>query len=252
MAYLKLDSYLKSLDFTENEAKTYSTLLELGQSPAGPIIAKTGLHRNIIYTALEHLTLRKLVSEKQIKGKKLYSINNPEVLEHEYDEKAQTAKAFAASVQELIEAPIQEISIHQGNDEYLNLLTGIIRTLPKGATKYVLGTGGEAFMANTMRPIWKKYHKAAHQQEIKIKMLGYESQRQSIDPDVKPEGMYEVKYLPDDIENPSGLHIYPEVDTVLNIIYSDNTKPVTAIKIKDKSLVQGYLNLFNNLWKQAT
>jgi sugar-specific transcriptional regulator TrmB len=251
MAYLQLNSYLKSLDFGENEVKTYSKLLELGQSTAGPIIAKTGLHRNIVYTALEHLTLRKLVSEAQVKGKKFYSINSPTILEQEFKEKAEAAKAFAGSVQELLKAPIQEITIHQGNDEYLSLLSGLIKNLPKGSTKYVLGTGGEAFMENTMRPIWKKYHKVAHEQEIKIKMLGYESQRQAIDPDIKPEGMYEVKYLPNNIENPSGLHVYPEIDTVLNIIYSDNTKPVTAIKIKDKSLVQGYLNLFNNLWSQA-
>ena len=82
-------------------------------------------------------------------------------------------------------------------------------------------------------------------------MIGYESQKESIDPYVLKEGMYEVKYLPSDLENPAGVHIYPEADTVLNIIYSDTSHEVTAIKIKNKAFVQSHLNLFNNLWQRA-
>lgn len=53
------------------------------------------------------------------------------------------------------------------------------------------------------------------------------------------------------MENPSGIHIYPEVNTVLTIIYSDKNRPVTAIKMVNPSLVKGYLNLFGNLWKMG-
>ena len=106
-------------------------------------------------------------------------------------------------------------------------------------------------MAETMRPIWKKYHRVAKEQGIRIKMIAYESQRAAIATDVGNEGMYEVRYLPDNIENPAGTHIYPEVGVMLNIIYSTEDRPVTAIRIKNDDLARGQLNLFKNLWKMA-
>jgi sugar-specific transcriptional regulator TrmB len=251
MAKNRLKSQLIELDFSENDASVYSKLLELGPTTAGPLISKTQLHRNIIYTSLDHLVARKLVTEKQVRGKKFFAAASPNILIEEFREKAEAAKDVAKFIEKQLPKGVEDITIHQGNEEYLDLLSGIIRQMPKGSTKYVLGTGGEAFMAHTMRPIWKPYHKVAHEQGIKIRMLGYEPQRGAIEPDTAPEKIYEMRYLPAEIENPSGIHIYPEAKTVLNIIYSTDSSPVTAIKIKNPALVQGYLNLFNNLWKTA-
>jgi sugar-specific transcriptional regulator TrmB len=243
-----LGQYLKSLDFTPSDESVYAALIETGPTHAGELIKRTRLHRNVVYTALQHLADRKLVTEKLSKGKKLFSINSPQALADEYQKKAALAKLASELIQKQLPEKIDEITIHQGNEEYLDLLTGIIRTMPVKSTKYVLGTGGEAFMTETMLPIWKQYHKAAKERGLKIKMIGYEPQRKSIDPDIQREGIYEMRYLPQNLENPSGVHIYPEAGIILNIIYSDEQNPVTAIKMNNKKLVDGYLNLFNNLW----
>lgn len=242
---------LQKLDFSTNEALVYDSLLGRGESTADPIIKETGLHRNIVYTSLDHLMDRKLVSAKKIGGKTHFFANSPDVLVQEYESKSNFAKEVADLVEQKINRGQQEITIYEGNDEYLKLLTGIIGSMPKGSSKYVFGTGGEDFMKATMRPIWNKYHKVAKEQNINIKMVSFESQRESIASDIAPEKIYEVKYLPDWVENPAGIHIYPSVGIVLNIIYSDDVQSVTAIKIKDQKLTEGYMNLFNNLWKQG-
>lgn len=244
-----LKSALLDLDFRPAEVDVYIALMSLGTTPVGALISNTGLHRNVVYTALEHLVARKLVSESQIKGKKTFFLTDPSILKDEFQEKSEKAIEVAQTIQELSSQEVQEITVHQGNDEYLALLTNLIRQQTKDSTIYVLGTGGEAFMTNTMRPIWKKYHHVAKQQGILIKMISYESQRQAIATDVASEDIYEVRYLPDEIENPAGVHIYPEAHTTLNIIYSTAERPVTAIRIKNTDLVQGQLNLFNNLWQ---
>ena len=82
-------------------------------------------------------------------------------------------------------------------------------------------------------------HNTPHQQH----------QKKALEQLVREIPIYQIRYLPSNIENPSGIHIYPEAKTVLNIIYSDENSPVTAIKIKNPAVVQGYLNLFNSLWK---
>ena len=106
-------------------------------------------------------------------------------------------------------------------------------------------------MRETMRPIWKKYHAVAKAQSLNIKMIAYDRQRDALKVDTDREGIYEVRYLSDASENPAGLHIYPEIGTVLNIIYSDQLTPVTAIRIKNKALADSYLRLFKHLWEQG-
>jgi sugar-specific transcriptional regulator TrmB len=251
MNFSAIRTSLLELDFSENDAVVYLALLQSGPTTAGPLISKTGFHRNIVYTSLEHLVARKLVTESLVKGKKHFSLTAPRTLREEFLHKAEVAKIAAKAIEEQLPQQLEEITIHQGNEEYLSLLTGIIKQMPQGSTKCVLGTGGEAFMANTMRPIWKEYHDVALDQKIKIRMIGYESQRHAISSDVKPMPIYQVRYLPTEMENPSGVHIYPEVKTILSIIYSDENRPVTAIKMVNSNLVKGYLNLFNNLWKMA-
>ena len=241
---------LINLGFSENDAKVYLALTELKTSLVKPIIAKTGLHRSLVYTSLEHLVSRKLVSEFESKGKKHFSIVSPEALVHEFDEKHKIAEIVSANIKEKISSVSHEITIHTGNEEYLSLLATLINKLPKGGTKYVLGTGGEEFMRETMLPIWSKYHRVVENGKIKIKMIGYESQRQAIEPYTREIGLYEIKYLPSEMQNPAGVHIYPEAGVVLNIIYSTKNNPVTVIKMKNKELVDGYLNLFNHLWRQ--
>jgi uncharacterized UBP type Zn finger protein len=205
----------------------------------------------LVYTSLEHLVSRKLVSAFENKGKKHFSITSPEILIEEFDTKKRVAEEVVSSIKKKLGSDLQEITVHQGNEEYLNLLTSLTKQLPKDATQYVLGTGDEKFMEETMIPIWKKYHLAVKEARINIKMIAYRKQKESIQTEINNEGMYQVKYLLSGNENPAGIHIYPEAGVVLNIIYSDKNKPVMAIKIKDKDLVLGYMNLFNNLWGAA-
>jgi hypothetical protein len=251
MANISLKNSLLELDLSPNDAEVYLAIIDESPCTAGPIIAKTNLHRNIVYTSINHLLEKKLVSETLVNGKKQITVTSPNVFVEDFSYKTDLAQKVATQINAMKQSGAQEITIHQGNTEYLNLLTSLIKSLPKKSTKYVLGTGGEDFMKTTMLPIWNKYHNVAHGQKLNIRMIGYEPQRGAIDPHTTPEGMYDTRYLPAEMQNPAGLHIYPAIDTVLNIIYSDDIQPVTAIRIKNKSLMQGYLNLFENLWKQG-
>ncbi|MBU1032569.1 MAG: helix-turn-helix domain-containing protein [Patescibacteria group bacterium] len=250
MAKIGLKSGLLELGFSPHEAEVYLALLAHGPCSVGPLVTATRLHRNIVYTELDHLKARKMVSEKQVRGRKRFSVASPSRLSHEFNEKAKVAKDLSELIERQMPKGLPEITVHQGNEEYLSLLTDLIKAMPKGSTKYVLGAGGEQFMEKTMRPIWKEYHDVARPR-IKIKMIAYEPQRSSIKPDNRSEDIYEVRYLPAKLENPAGIHIYPEVNTVLNIIYSDATTPVTAIRINYSAFAKSYLQLFNNLWNTA-
>lgn len=244
---------LLSLGLKKEECDVYLVLAEVGATSSGLLIAKTGFHRNVVYTALEHLVDRKFVIEAQVRGKKQFVVADPGVIAEEFGRKADVAREIADEVSSIAKRKAQEVTVHEGNEEFLALLLGILRSEsnePK--IVYVLGTGGEPFMENTMRPIWKKYHKVARELGVTIKMISYESQRSALKDDVgRDADLYDVRYLPNESENPAGTQIYPWASTTLNIIYSTNERPVTAIRIKNDDLVEGQLNLFKHLWKTA-
>lgn len=244
---------LLELGLTEHESFVYLELALLGPSTSGPLIKKTGLHRNVVYTSLEHLIDRKFVLASQIKGKKQFVVADPSVIELEFSQKLDVAKDVAQQITALGVHPIQEITVYEGNEAYLRLLTDLIKQVPRGGTSYILGTGGEEFMELTMRKLWDRYHKAVRSQGIKIRMISNESHREMLEKDlVGQEDLYDIRYLPDNIENPSGVRVYPEAGVIVNMIFSTLLQPVTAIRIRNEDLVQGQLNLFENLWKMGS
>lgn len=55
MSIKDLEKQLQKLGFSDNEAKVYLALLEIGFTTTGAVIKKTGLHRNIVYETLDKL-----------------------------------------------------------------------------------------------------------------------------------------------------------------------------------------------------
>ncbi|MEN9921530.1 MAG: Sugar-specific transcriptional regulator TrmB [Candidatus Parcubacteria bacterium] len=242
---------LKILGFSENESSLYSLLIDKKEAPAGDLIKETGFHRNVVYTALNHLINKKLVSEKIKNSKKFYVPEAPKILLEQIREQSQTCESLINKIDESLTEDSQGITVHEGNDEFLKLLLSLLNEMRPNDEKFILGAGGEDFMEYTMRPIWKKYHQKAIEQKIKISMIAYENQKDSLVKDIEPyKKIYSMKFLKGKDENPAGIHVYPHLNTVLNIIYSDKNQPVTAIKIKNKRLTQGYINLFKNLYSK--
>jgi sugar-specific transcriptional regulator TrmB len=87
-----LTNQLTQLGFHKNEIKVYLALFELGQSKAGDIIQHTKLHRNLVYTALEELAVKNLISKMERGGVAVFEINDPKILQELAEQKLDTAK----------------------------------------------------------------------------------------------------------------------------------------------------------------
>ena len=74
----KIKEILKNVGLGSNEASVYLLLLESGLTPAGQLIKKSLLHRNIVYTALDKLVAKKYASMLSQKGINLYRALEPE------------------------------------------------------------------------------------------------------------------------------------------------------------------------------
>jgi len=74
---MTLYSDLQTLGLTANQAQVYLTLARAGELKAGEVIKKTGLHRNLVYTALQELIEKKLVSSSKFKNVAVYKTLAP-------------------------------------------------------------------------------------------------------------------------------------------------------------------------------
>ncbi len=71
---------LLQLGFSEKEAQVYLMLLRIGPSPASAIARRTGLKRATVYSVLETLANRALVTTEETQRGRKYSPHDPECL----------------------------------------------------------------------------------------------------------------------------------------------------------------------------
>ncbi|MDO8626101.1 MAG: helix-turn-helix domain-containing protein [Candidatus Magasanikbacteria bacterium] len=71
------ETSLKEFGLTNEEARVYDALLELGQSVVSPIATSARVNRTTCYNILEKLVAKKLASKSNFRGKKAYSVSDP-------------------------------------------------------------------------------------------------------------------------------------------------------------------------------
>lgn len=75
---------LQSLNLTEAQARVYLASLELGQATVQALAKKSGVKRSTIYTFLDELKERQLLTETRKGKRNLFSAANPaQLIEHE-------------------------------------------------------------------------------------------------------------------------------------------------------------------------
>lgn len=248
-----LQKTLLELGFTPNNAAVYLAIVQLGPCNAGPIVKATNLHRNIVYNSIQYLIVRKLVSEKVVKGRKIFSATSPETLAHEFEHKAELAQKLSIKMKELSKKEAEEIVIYQGRKEYISLLSGLLDDMPSGSIEYIFGTGNGRLMNKYIKSFSKSHLEKLKKSTSIVRIIAYEKHRERLEEDLQRlPARYEVRYLPYDLPDPRVLDVYPDLNIVLHNIYSEDGRSVTAIKMVNKLYTQECLELCKKLWEMAT
>ncbi len=108
---------LQKVGLTPNQSTVYLKLSREGEAKAGELIKSTGLHRNLVYTALSELVDKKLISVSQIKGVAVYRALPPIQLLSAIHEKEAVAKDAIRELSSLSKGSAQGIVVYEGIDE---------------------------------------------------------------------------------------------------------------------------------------
>lgn len=239
-----LEGKLIKLGFSDNEAKIYLSLLEIGFCTSGPLIKETGLHRNIVYETLDKLISRNLVSTTIKRGKKHFRPLSPEKILLEEKSRFDLAKTVVPELNKLKIKEKQEITIYEGKEGFQNAHLDSVNQMPKNSIIYAMIAGGRRWTENMDRMV-KKYDQIREKNDIGKKLLALETQKKELEIQ-KNRPLLEIRFLSEIFNNPASIAIYNNVSLIM--VFG---QPVFVIMIKNDQVAQSFKQYFALLWKQA-
>ena len=235
---------LMALGLTENESRVYEGLMDLGLTPAGNIIKRINLHRNIVYDNLEKLIKKGLVSFVTIRDVKHFEIAQPEELAEYVDSQKKELVLKEKALREILPTikkrrklihDSSEASIFKGRKGLKNVFEQFI-TEKKELVIFATGWG----MKKIMGSYYAQWHLKLKQGRIPGRAIVSRSMKQA------EEFPYKIRYLPEQSILPSTILV--QGTKIVNVIWED--EPLVII-IKNKKLADSYRTYFELLWKKG-
>ncbi len=241
-----LEQSLQEIGFSHNLAKVYVALLEMGRVRASALIVRLGMHRHLIYRALEELAARKLVTKTMQRGVALFEAADPRGLSDEVEIQKQRVDRVVETLLEQKKASPLEVVTYEG-------LEGITRALgrnllaPAGTIVSIMGASN-LMNQPELAKYWKTYHTTRVRQGIHMRGLFDRTTDPSILANRNEMPLTEVHYLPQNEEMPAWFNICQ--DTLIMVVPS-GAHP-QAITIQNPAIVISLQAYFNYLWGQVT
>jgi len=236
---------LLKLGFREHEEKVYLTLLDIGQTGAGELVKKTGLHRNIVYETLDKLIVKKLALKVYKKKVAQFRVTDPQRIIEEQKSNLSLAEKI---IPELIKRSKNknDIIIWDGIEGFRNFSITMLEKMDRGTVLHVLGAIGNRWYELMGDKDYKTYVRLTKEKKIRWKMVTFEK---DVDLDIraaKETGLVEARSLHQTYTAPANMLIWDDY-----IALQTFTEPYSVVEIKNKSLAEAYLNYFNALWEQG-
>lgn len=238
-----IDQQLQQLGLHKNEIAVYLTLFELGKCRAAKIITTAKLHRNLVYTSLESLVAKKLVSKTEIGRVAAFEANDPNSLVELIDNQKSLATEVAEALTKKQQTTPRDIKVYEGLDGILQARDRVL-TMPAGESVYVMG-GSPSSSTPEFERMWLKYHRARIKNKINHKVMfdvttprEYVQTRQNM-------SYTQAKYLPFNVAMPAWFEVFGDIIG----IGVPGDDPI-LFSLKNAAAADGLKKFFEYLWKQ--
>ncbi len=227
---------LQKSGLTGNEAKVYLELLKCGSISANDLAKKLSMDRTLVYTILNHLIAKGLVSHIVKANKKFFSPADPENLLNRVKEEAAFIKDLIPELKKIekIQEIPQEINVYEGKEG----IRALINLALKEKEFCAFGSTGRAFYALYEMP---RIAKQVLKSNTKVRIILNEKLKEA-----EPFAFKKFEYRFLDIDSEATTCIFGDYISIHLI----KDKPLVII-IKNKLIARTYKNHFEVLWKIA-
>ena len=234
---------------TRYEAGVYLELLRLGQSGAGPIIRRTGFHRQFVYTALSALSERGLVTESMQKRVKVFHIPDPRELARRETERFRAVQTILPELISLQPMGTKQLNVEilTGSDEYFPALLSSIDSAERtdGIVRIIGGGRASDFYA-MVGARYDEYLRYTQRKKIYKHLIASETSFKEYATRFANEKRATLKLMPIGLSAPSYTRMTKELVDI--IVFGEDA---LIVRIWNKTIAKTYLEHFELLWKIA-
>ncbi len=240
---------LENFGLSSTETKIYLELMNLGQTTAGPLVRRCNLHRQFVYSALEKLEQRGLVSHVIRKARKNFFTTRPELLLQQETERYRQIQSIIPELLALGKKGDEQIQVQVffGVEEYYNnLLTVIDSAARNDRIIRVVGGAADNYPYNLIGSRYAEYVAYAKRKKVGKHFIASDPPGPEHRERFMKEQRNQYRYLQGGLSSPSHSRITPELVT-MEIFGKD----VITVQIWNKTVAKSYLENFQALWKIA-
>jgi len=241
-----LTKQLSALNLSENESKVYVALLEHKQSPAGPLVKETLLHRSVVYESLNRLISKKLAFKLEKNNIAYFQATDPKRILENIKLQEAIAIELVPQLASLIAASQPEINVYEGIESYRNFWLNSTLSLPEGSTDYIAGSIGKNWQ-ELMGKDTNRFIKYRIKRKIIWKMIVFDKDDLELDLLRMHPELHEYRLINRRVGHLGNFNIFNDSSIILH-----STVEPMVIEIKSKSLVGVFKNLFDILWETGT
>lgn len=232
---------LEHVGLTRNEVNVYLELLRAGSSMAKGISKLTNMHRTSVYSCLQRLHRKGLVSMTTADGKTYFEAVDPEKLLSLLKEREERLRTVLPELKKLKNTNFytkHEVQYFKGKQ---GLKTVFDEILQKGED--YCGWGPEREIEKLLKHYFVYYIRERLRKKMKVKLVYFENTRGE---EYTKNPLIYVRYLPQSMYEPTAHRVYG--DNVAIILLEEDP---LCIVIRNKAIAETYRKHFQLLWSRA-
>lgn len=240
---------LEELGLSQNEAKIYIALIELGQSSVPKISVKTGIHKRNIYDTIPRLLQKGIIYQlAETKENKYAAVEPDKLSDLIWEKESRLNKILPALNRQFKKTTTNEaVYIYKGVEGFKNYLRDILKA---GEDVYFIGAKGGWFDKN-LQTFIKKFLKQAKAKGIKYHHIFDNSVREQA-PELLPLLGKPYKFLPSKYSTTGAIDIFGDhIVTFSGLNVKEITQDVTLVVIINKELADCYRTWFKFMWENC-
>ncbi len=240
------EELLREIGLSQNEARVYEALLQLGQASVQKVSLKSKVHRRNVYDSLSKLIEKGLAAEIFIRGEKNFKAINPTRLLDLTKERESKLATVLPEMQAKYEAreEKEEAYLYRGIEGFKNYLQDILKTKE---TVYFIGA--KAFWLDPrLKHFLPRFQRERKRLGINfMHLFDYEVKKQ------KPEILKLVgkpyRFLPKQYSSPTAVDIFGDyVVTFVGVKPGQLDEEPLQFVMKSRRLADGYRRFFQFMW----
>jgi len=252
---MNIELDLMNVGFTQNEARTYLALLELGESKSGKLCNYLKIASSHIYRILDSLIQKGVVSVKLSNNMKIFKANNPNTLNEIFVKKQNELEQQKVNIQNVIinlkKLPKQKETF--SDYKYFEGVSGIRAMWLEIDELLVENSVAEIYISTVES--WKQFnafylehHKKRVLKNVKLRMIIPKMSKVALFAKQRKEiGLIEIRYI--DSDNQAEFGIYGDLLMLQDT--SKSTKNPRSFLIKDVIFAKTFEGIFDYLWVLA-